>query len=336
MDRVAIVTTSYPRSESDAAGHFVQTEARALAAAGQAVTVFAPGQGPTPGGDGTPGTGPRRGVESSLSVRFLGGADAFGFPGALARLRERPARLVTAAEFVHRSRRALVAEGPFDRVIAHWLVPSAWPIAIATRSPLEVVVHGSDARLVERLPGALRLRLIESLLDRGATFRFVSEELRDRLARATTPRLIAAATSTVEPCAIDVSSAPSRADARRALSIATSERVAVVVGRLVPSKNPAQAIALAGAHADRVVVVGEGPLAPSIRAAFPGATFTGQLDRPTALAWIAAADLLVSASRDEGAPTVIREARALGTRVLAFPAGDLRDWAARDPGIELV
>ena len=57
---------------------------------------------------------------------------------------------------------------------------------------------------------------------------------------------------------------------------------------------------------------------------------------PETLAWIAAADLLVSASRDEGAPTVVREARLLGTPVLAARAGDVERWAAQDPGITLL
>jgi teichuronic acid biosynthesis glycosyltransferase TuaC len=51
---------------------------------------------------------------------------------------------------------------------------------------------------------------------------------------------------------------------------------------------------------------------------------------------MSAADLLLSASRHEGAPTVVREARALGTPVVATDAGDLRAWAAADAGIWLV
>ncbi|HVY44240.1 MAG TPA: glycosyltransferase, partial [Minicystis sp.] len=51
--------------------------------------------------------------------------------------------------------------------------------------------------------------------------------------------------------------------------------------------------------------------------------------------WVAAADVLLHASAVEGAPTVVREARALGVRVVACPAGDLAAWAAADPGITL-
>jgi len=40
-------------------------------------------------------------------------------------------------------------------------------------------------------------------------------------------------------------------------------------------------------------------------------------------------------SRTEGAPTVVREARALGVPVVACLAGDLEAWAANDPGIAI-
>jgi glycosyltransferase involved in cell wall biosynthesis len=55
-----------------------------------------------------------------------------------------------------------------------------------------------------------------------------------------------------------------------------------------------------------------------------------------ALAWISCADYLVSASRLEGAPTAVREARALGVPVVAAPSGDLMEWARTDAGIEIL
>jgi hypothetical protein len=49
-----------------------------------------------------------------------------------------------------------------------------------------------------------------------------------------------------------------------------------------------------------------------------------------------AADVIVSASEREGAPTVIREARALGTAVWTSAVGDVALWAALDPGIRVL
>jgi hypothetical protein len=200
---------------------------------------------------------------------------------------------------------------------------------------VDIVLHGSDVRLVERWPHALRLALVERLLARDATFRFVSAELLERLVAATMPSL--RARSRVEPSPVDVSNAPSRDAARAMLGVGADERIAVIAARLVRSKRADVAVRLArAANVERVIVIGDGPLLGSIRREQPDAVFLGRLSRERTLTWIAAADLVVSASRDEGAPTIVREARALGTRVLAVPSGDLRDWARTDPGITLV
>jgi glycosyltransferase involved in cell wall biosynthesis len=324
--RVLFVTTSFPNYPGDPSGHFVQTEARLRACAGDDVTVLAP----RPPSWGTSVDGPPL---DGVAVDWLPGGGAFGWPGALSRLKDDPLRAVAATRFAVTALFRAYDRGPFDDVIAHFVLPSAWPIALGARGALEVVAHGSDVKLVERLPRACRVALATSLLRRGARFRFVSEDLRTRFARATSADVLAR--SRVAPCALDVSDAPSRAEARERLGIG-DERLAVVVGRLVPSKDPLRAAELAGAHASRVVVVGDGPLLGALRLAAPRATFVGKAPRPVALAWIAAADLLVSASREEGSPTVVREARALGVPVLAVPAGDLEEQSLRDPGISLV
>jgi teichuronic acid biosynthesis glycosyltransferase TuaC len=322
MARVAFVTTSYPREPGDPAGHFVEAEVRASVGRGDFVTVFAPG------------APPERDVPG-VTVAWLPGGGAFGWPGALARLRERPWRALDAARFVLSARRALGEHGPFDRVVAHWLVPSAWPVAAYAPGALEVVLHGSDVRLVAALPKPLRLALVTPLIARRATFRFVSSELRERLIRATTPSL--RALSRVEPSPVDVTGAPNRAEARERLGLDGHARLAVVVGRLVASKRPEAALELAlRERPDRVVFVGEGPLGTALVRAHSAVTVTGKVPRPIALQWIAAADVLVTASREEGAPTVVREARALGTRVVAVPAGDVETWARADAGISVV
>src|SRR5579883_2954492 len=43
--RIVVVTTSWPRDEGDASGHFVRAEARELERAGHAVVVVAPESG---------------------------------------------------------------------------------------------------------------------------------------------------------------------------------------------------------------------------------------------------------------------------------------------------
>lgn len=322
--RVAFVTTSYPSGAGDPSGHFVEAEAEARALAGDDVTVIAPR---------TPSAGLFPPAASSrLRIEWLPGGDAFGPPGALERLRHDGTRVLGALAFVRAARAALRRKGPFDAVVAHWLVPSAWPIATRDAARLEVVVHGSDVRVLEQLPIRMATHIVGSLWSNGARFRFVSRDLRRRLTSRTGIRELAL--STVEPAAVDCRGAPSRVEARARLGVAETERLAVIVSRLVADKRVPVAVRWARERAARVVVIGDGPERRALASA--GVQLLGPLPRPETLAWIAAADCLVSASRAEGAPTVVREARQLGVPVVTAPCGDVREWAASDPGITVI
>src|SRR5690606_16963386 len=84
--RAAVITTSWPRHEGDAAGHFVLAEVEELLGSNWAVTVLPPGTSPYE---------PPR-----CRVLSLGGDELFAWPGALPRLRQEPGRIVVAAEVV--------------------------------------------------------------------------------------------------------------------------------------------------------------------------------------------------------------------------------------------
>jgi glycosyltransferase involved in cell wall biosynthesis len=121
------------------------------------------------------------------------------------------------------------------------------------------------------------------------------------------------------------------------MDLAPGERLAVSACRLIAPKRVDLAIAAARAASPtvRLVVVGDGPERPALErlAALPDVRLTGALPRREALAWIAAADVLLHPSSVEAAPTAVREARALGVPVIACDAGDVAAWAADDPGI---
>lgn len=317
-ERILVVTTSFPARAGDPAGHFVAAEATRLARDGHDVRVIAPGCDR---------------VIEGVSVYGIPDRGAFGWPGALARLRARPQRALGALGFAREARRRLRAER-HDRVVAHWLVPTAWPIAVASSAALEVVAHGSDVRLFTRLPGSLRRRIAGELVERGARLRCVSHELAQALVAADARF---AERLHVEPAAVDVSAAPTREAARRALGVDAGARLLVVAGRLVRDKRVEVALGAAElVPGAAVVVVGDGPEAPALRERFPGARFVGLVPRELALTWIAAADLVLTASRVEGAPSVVREARALGVPVVSARAADLERWAASDAGLWLV
>ena len=301
--RITVVTTSFPASEDDAAGHFVRASARELEREGHRVTVVAP----PPGG-------------------------AFGWPGVAARLRARPQRAIEAATWVARAR-ARVAREDADRVIAHWAVPCAWPIAVASRAPIDVVSHGGDVRLLAALPRPARERVATTIARRATTWSFVSDALLGEwLAglRGSTRRLVEAI-AVVQPPPLDLPDAGAlhEAIARRRRSLA-GERVAVTVGRLVPTKRVDLAIEHVALRpdVDALIVVGDGPeqqrLERLARSRGVAVRFVGAVGRRDALAWIGAARLLVHASEVEGLSTVVREAEALGTPVVRLQGRDAR------------
>jgi teichuronic acid biosynthesis glycosyltransferase TuaC len=315
--RVAIVTTSYPLRDGQAAGHFVASEARFLSAEGHDVTVVAPGPRACSAGD------------SPTVVRVAGGG-LFGPPGVLARLRGNPLRAAGGVRFMLGARAALARCGPFDRLIGHWLLPSVWPLGLGRASQVEGVLHGSDARLFAALPGVMRQHIAARLVQHRVALRCVSEHVRDTLLAATTVPL--APLTRIEPVLLEMTASPPAQPS--ADTVPHGDRLIVVVARLVAGKRVRLAleavVALPGA---RVVVVGDGPLRGALERAFPDVLFTGELQRPAALEWVGRADVLVSASRHEGSPLVVREARALGVPVIACASGDLEQWAEEDPDL---
>jgi glycosyltransferase involved in cell wall biosynthesis len=295
--RIAVVSTSYPAHDGDPSGHFVQAEVVELERAGHHVTVVTP----APGG-------------------------AFGWPGAATRLRARPWLAADAAAWTVRAVRELRAARP-ERVVAHWAVPGAWPIAaLGPDVELEIVSHGGDVRLLQRLPARMRGRLVASLARRASQWRFVSTHLQGGLLASVAeadPRaadmLRAIAVVAASPLGmLDV------ADDVRARKAGLEGRpLYVCAGRLVASKRVDKVIDYVASkppgHAPVLVVLGDGPERAHLERLAQrwqiDVRFLGKTPRRETLSWIGAADELVHASHAEGLSTVIREAEELGVPV---------------------
>ena len=316
--RIAVVTTSYPADLEDGAGCFVRAEALCLRDRGEVHVIC-----PAPAA-----------ADEGVAVHPVGGQAAFGWPGAAAKLRQQPWLALEAVRFARAARRTLARLDP-DHVQAHWLVPGAFPVALGCAS-VEAVAHGGDLRALVALPCPARSAIVRAILAGRNTIRFVSRRGRDELLAALPSDLAAALTdrSRVEPCALaPLGARRDRAQVRAELGLG-ERRVACVVARLVASKRvdlALEAIAAAGLHA---IVVGNGPERERLERTHE-ARFVGHLPRSRTLDVIAASDLLVDASEAEGAPTVVREARALGVAVISCGAGDVPVWAACDAGIAI-
>jgi teichuronic acid biosynthesis glycosyltransferase TuaC len=328
--RIAVITSSYPATTEDPSGHFVHTETRMLIEAGHEVTVVLP-------------RAPKPRPTSQARLCELPHFGLFGWPGTLARLRQCPWRIAGLGPYTLAARRRLEELGPFERIVAHWIIPGFWPICRDFEAETVVVAHGSDVGLIERLPRWAGQGIVETLARPNLTLRCVSLDLARRVLRLASDRTRGKLTVVVEPTAIEVPLLPARSELRRQLGL-TACPIVVIVGRVVKDKSIDRAImaattAIEAARlSDRasVVVIGDGPERSALMRRFPETRWLGTLGHDETMRYIRAADLLVSASLSEGAPTAIREARALGTAVIAAQAGDLMDWAASDPGLSVV
>ena len=145
--RIIIVTTSYPSGDDDASGHFVQTEARALVREGHEVVVVTPGI-------------PGRSNEQGVVVERLPHGEAFGAPGALYRISEKPQRLLGAWQFV-REARAFLRRSRVTCRGGHWYYPVvAHRTCPACRTGIRA--HGSDCATASDIRAAA-LRSLRSL-----------------------------------------------------------------------------------------------------------------------------------------------------------------------------
>ena len=127
--RVAVLTTSYPRSPGDAAGRFVADAVERVRARGVRVEVVAP-----------------------TTFRHFGIAYGAGVVGTL---RRRPwLGLLLPPVVLSFARAARRAAGRADVVHAHWLPAGA--IALLTRKPVLVQLWGTDVELARRAPSLAR------------------------------------------------------------------------------------------------------------------------------------------------------------------------------------
>ncbi|MBX3192478.1 MAG: glycosyltransferase family 4 protein [Labilithrix sp.] len=295
--RICVVTTSYPARDGDPAGHFVKTEVDELERAGHEVVVVTP----RPGG-------------------------AFGWPGAVARLEERPWRIGGAAAWMALATAKIRRARP-QRIVAHWSVPSAWPVVRASNvsgASLEVVSHGADVRLLVALPARVRRSIVAGIAARAASWRFVSESLLEMLEKTLDPRVARdlRAIARIAPAPlgmIDVAD-----DVRAHRSALGARPLYVCAGRLVASKRVDKVIDYVATLRDRehepvLVVLGDGPERPRLEQLAQrwqiDVRFLGNMPRREALGWIGAADEVVHASVAEGLSTVLREAEHLGVKV---------------------
>jgi glycosyltransferase involved in cell wall biosynthesis len=167
--KIAVLTTSYPRSPEDVVGRFVADTVEHLRASGVTVEVVSP-----------------------LSFRHYG--IAYGY-GVIGNLRRRPwLAAALPAMLVSFARAARTASRGAELVHAHWLPAGA--VAATTGRPFVVQLWGTDVELARRAPW-----LAAAILRRARLTICASQEL------AAAARDLGAQTVRVIPSGVDVPAA---------------------------------------------------------------------------------------------------------------------------------
>lgn len=132
-----------------------------------------------------------------------------------------------------------------------------------------------------------------------------------------------------------------RSYARSQLGLTSEGLIVLFVGRLAPVKNVDLLLdafdRLRARRSDvRLVILGKGEDEMRLRnraGGIPSITFVGEVASDMVPLWMNASDVLALTSREEGSPTVVKEALACGLPVVSTDVGDVREVVHGTPSL---
>lgn len=320
--RVVIVTESFPPDVNGVAHCALQT-ARHLAASGHDPLVIAPAAAGAAAASDS-GSGARSGSRSGSRSDSWSGSDSAlpypvvrvpslplpGYPQVRVAL---PSRRVTAALTAHRADIVHLAS-PF--VLGVRGMAAAARLGIPAVAVYQTDLAGYARTYMGAGEGAAwrRIRAVHRAADR--TLAPSTAALRD-LEEHGVPRVRLWARG------VDTGRfSPSlRDEALRRTLAPGGELLVGYVGRLAPEKQVELLAGVCGLPGVRVVVVGDGPSEPSLRAALPGAVFMGRRTGDELARIFASLDVFAHTGPYETFCQTVQEAMASGVPVIAPAAG---------------
>lgn len=327
--RTLVVTSTFPQYEDDDRGVFLRRHWEREVARGEDVSVLAPKTAWTDARF-RPGVRMRRFWYAPRRVSSL-----TGHFGILENIRERPWRACLVPAYVwalHRAVARELEEGSYDRVAAHFWLPSGLVAArlCAGRIPFELYGHGTDVDIVMASPAPLRAAIAKRLA-RASVIHVPSTRKRDAIIEALGWHHIAHK--------VRVEHMSHTITMEGGASPRELERDYILfLGRLIDQKGVSVLLEAASEHPGLcVVIAGDGPLRASLERRAEelsvDARFVGWVQGAAKRALIRDADAVVVPSRavrglSEGAPLVVAEAHAMGRPIVASDVGGIAELAA--------
>ena len=227
-------------------------------------------------------------------------------------------------------------EFEWDVVMSSWLFPDTAAVARVMGKadrPLVAIAQGSDAH--RYLKSSMRRKAILAGLQRSSACITRSNSLAQMLEAAGVPG------SKLAPIHNGIDRSHFFWDPGE--RVAAPERVLLFVGNLLPVKDPlflvqrfAELVQRRPQEKLRLVVVGKGPLEPSMQSEIARlglvsqVTLTGPQDAAAVGRWMRRAEMLCMTSRNEGLPNVVLEAQACGLPVVATDVGGIHECVNAD------
>ena len=236
--------------------------------------------------------------------------------------------LFNARAFARAGVAELRSSGALDLVVLDYAWPAAMSASLWAKAGIPCVINGRGSDVLQVAQTPELARELGQALRQSGHWCAVSQDLvtaMDRLA-GTTPRGV------LVPNGVDLDlfQLRDRAKARQQLQCKARGALVLVVGHLIPRKDPLLALEsfALGAPADaELVFVGTGSLERELRRRVreleleSRVQFLGEQAVQTLPWWYAACDVLLLTSSREGRPNVVLEALACGRPVVATRAG---------------